>query len=112
MHGREAHAGRPFGGQRRETMTRRGFLTLAAFAVAGAAAAAQAPELASPKLRVEWGEFKTLYDGKKAVVVDVRDAQSYEAGHIPGALSVPLAEVERRAGELKELGKPVLLYCA
>jgi phage shock protein E len=45
-------------------------------------------------------------------VVDVRGTDAFEAGHIPGALSVPLAEVERRAAELKDLKKPIVLYCA
>ncbi|MCA1562550.1 MAG: rhodanese-like domain-containing protein [Acidobacteria bacterium] len=79
---------------------------------AGAPFAAQEEDLSSAKLRVEWDEFKPLYDAGKVVVVDVRGADAFEAGHIPGALSVPLAEVERRADELKALKKPIVVYCA
>jgi 3-mercaptopyruvate sulfurtransferase SseA len=95
-------------------MKRISALTIAVLALAGLTSriGAQAPDHASPKLRVEWTEFKKLYEAKQAVVVDVRDAASFEAGHIPGALSVPLDEVEQRAGELKKLGKPILTYCA
>jgi rhodanese-related sulfurtransferase len=71
-----------------------------------------AQDLSSPKLRVEWAEFKKLYDAQAAVVVDVRGSEAYEAGHIPGAMNVPLEDVERRSGELKKLSKPILLYCA
>ena len=74
--------------------------------------AAQEDELASPKLRIEWAEFKDAYDAGKVAVVDVRGTDAFEAGHIPGALSVPLAEVERRVAELKDLKKPIVLYCA
>ncbi|GAA3368307.1 metalloregulator ArsR/SmtB family transcription factor [Streptomyces sannanensis] len=35
-----------------------------------------------------------------AVVIDVRPAEEYAAGHIPGALALPLAELEARLGEL------------
>ncbi|HEX6976395.1 MAG TPA: hypothetical protein VF147_18440, partial [Vicinamibacterales bacterium] len=36
-------------------------------------------QLASPKLRIEWAEFKKLYDAGKVVVIDVREAVSFEA---------------------------------
>jgi Rhodanese-like domain len=85
---------------------------LLAFAVAAARAQSDDEVLSSPKLRITWDEFKKKYDGGKVIVVDVRDAGSFAAGHIPKALSVPLPEIERRAPELKKLKKPVVLYCA
>jgi rhodanese-related sulfurtransferase len=69
-------------------------------------------ELASPALRIEWPAFKKLYDARDVLVVDVRDRASFDAGHIPGAISVPLNDVERRADELKKSGKPIVVYCA
>jgi rhodanese-related sulfurtransferase len=44
------------------------------------------------------------------VVLDVRPPEEYAAGHIKGALSVPLAELERRLAELPR-GKRVVAYC-
>ncbi|WND40171.1 metalloregulator ArsR/SmtB family transcription factor [Streptomyces sp. BB1-1-1] len=46
----------------------------------------------------------------RAVVLDVRPLEEYLAGHIPGALSIPLAELEAR---LEELSNPVevVAYC-
>jgi rhodanese-related sulfurtransferase len=75
-------------------------------------AAGQATEVSAQKLRIEWTEFKKLYDGKKVVVVDVRDAESFASGHVPGALSVPLGQVEARTAELKQLNQPIVLYCS
>ena len=69
-------------------------------------------ELASPRLRIEWAEFKKLYDAKKIAVVDIRGADAFRNGHIPGARSVPLDEVEGAAKTLKALGTPVVTYCA
>jgi rhodanese-related sulfurtransferase len=63
-------------------------------------------------LRIDWAKFKKAYDENSVVVVDVRSADAFEAGHIPRAVSVPLDEVERRAAELQKLGKPIVLYCA
>ena len=72
----------------------------------------QEEDIYSPKLRIGWDEFKKLYDEKKIVVVDVRDAGAFEAGHIPQARSIPLDEAEKRAGDLKKQKKPIVTYCA
>lgn len=57
--------------------------------------------------RVELLERVRLGD---AVVVDLRPAEEYEAGHIAGALSIPLAELEARLAELPA-GVEVVAYC-
>lgn len=44
------------------------------------------------------------------IVLDVRPSGEYEAGHIPGALSVPMEELERRLTELPK-DKEVIAYC-
>jgi rhodanese-related sulfurtransferase len=46
----------------------------------------------------------------EATVLDVRPAEEYQVGHIPGALSVPLAELKRRIGELPRT-REVVAYC-
>jgi rhodanese-related sulfurtransferase len=57
-------------------------------------------------------EATQLMNRSDALVVDVRDAAEYAKGHILGAKSVPLAEIERRAGELdKHKSKPVIVHC-
>jgi len=75
-------------------------------------ATASAQEISSAELRVAWAEFKKAYDAKRVLVVDVRGQEAYEAGHIPGSISVPLDDVEKRVAELKKTGKPIVLYCA
>lgn len=44
------------------------------------------------------------------VVVDVRPAAEYRAGHIAGAVSLPLAEITRRLGTLPR-DRQVVAYC-
>lgn len=44
------------------------------------------------------------------VLLDVRPDVEYQAGHLPGAISVPLDELERRLGELPK-GKTIVAYC-
>ncbi|MBM4367901.1 MAG: metalloregulator ArsR/SmtB family transcription factor [Deltaproteobacteria bacterium] len=43
-------------------------------------------------------------------VLDVRPAEEYRAGHLPGAVSVPLGELERRLAELPR-DREVVAYC-
>ena len=53
-----------------------------------------------------------LMNRDDALVVDLRPAAEYAGGHILGARNIPLAELERRAGELdKHKAKPVILHC-
>jgi rhodanese-related sulfurtransferase len=57
-------------------------------------------------------EAKRLIDGG-AVVVDVRGPVSYGERHIPGAISVPLATLQRAipATLSQAIAKPVVVYC-
>src|ERR671915_2242196 len=50
-----------------------------------------------------------LADGE-VVLVDVRPAEEYAAGHIEGARSIPLAELERRLAELPDDAE-IVAYC-
>ncbi|HKV29499.1 MAG TPA: metalloregulator ArsR/SmtB family transcription factor [Candidatus Dormibacteraeota bacterium] len=44
------------------------------------------------------------------VILDVRPADEYVAGHVPTAVSVPLVELRRRLRELPR-GKEIVAYC-
>jgi rhodanese-related sulfurtransferase len=57
------------------------------------------------------GDAVRLVNGG-ALVLDVRDAGEYEAGHIIDARSVPAKEVAQRADSLKKFKeKPVVICC-
>jgi rhodanese-related sulfurtransferase len=47
-----------------------------------------------------------------ARLVDVRTPGEFAGGHLPGAVNVPLAEIEGRMRELKGGDSPVVVYCA
>jgi len=46
-----------------------------------------------------------------ALLVDVRTPEEYSAGHIDGAVNIPVAELEARLGELGEKQRSVVVYC-
>lgn len=43
-------------------------------------------------------------------VLDVRPSEEYQAGHLPGAVNIPLAEIEGRLGKLPK-NKEIVAYC-
>jgi phage shock protein E len=84
-----------------ETLLLTGLLLL----VATALATFRAPEAAKPsRLR------DVLEDG--ALLLDVRSVFEYHAGHAPGAVNLPLDELEDRLPELGPPGRPIVVYCA
>jgi 3-mercaptopyruvate sulfurtransferase SseA len=60
--------------------------------------------------RVTLEDAKAAYDDGKAVFVDVRDSSSYVAGHIPGAVLMPISEMPTRSGELNPKSW-IIPYC-
>lgn len=46
----------------------------------------------------------------EVIVLDVRPPDEYAAGHIPGAVSIPIAELEQRLQELPP-GREIVAYC-
>ena len=46
-----------------------------------------------------------------AALVDVRSPGEFSGGHIPGAVNIPVDEVEQRAGEIGAGSRPVVVYC-
>jgi rhodanese-related sulfurtransferase len=49
-------------------------------------------------------------DRGEVVLLDVRPAVEFHAGHLPGAISIPLDELEERLDELPA-GKLIVAYC-
>lgn len=54
-------------------------------------------------------DWERIGDGG-ALLVDVRDPSEYAAGHVPGAINLPLADLRRRHGELPR-DRDIWLLC-
>jgi rhodanese-related sulfurtransferase len=48
--------------------------------------------------------------GDGAQLVEVLPAEDYDWAHLPGAVSLPLKELDARAGQL-DRSRPVIVYC-
>ncbi len=59
-------------------------------------------------------EVEELWHNQTAVMVDSRPVSDFRRGHIPGAVSVPLEEVQNRAYDLGgrvPSDRPLVIYC-
>jgi len=60
--------------------------------------------------RISLADAKTALETGSAVFVDVRIAEAYAVDHIPGALNLPLGEIEARLDEL-DPSQWIVTYC-
>ena len=58
-------------------------------------------------------EAKEIMDTQEGyVILDVREQDEYDAGHIPGAILIPYTKIEEKAeGILTDKGQLILVYC-
>ena len=61
-------------------------------------------------MHVTVSELKSVMDDDDAVVIDVREPNEYDAGHVPGATLMPLAMVPLKHSELPR-DKTIYLIC-
>jgi precorrin-6B methylase 2 len=73
---------------------------------------AERDPLNDPSLRVPLSDFKRRWCRGDVLVVDVRDKDSYRAGHIPRAVSIPLDVLGDHVAELRKETRPIVTYCS
>ena len=58
-------------------------------------------------------EAKKIMDsGEEHIVLDTREHDEFDEGHIPGAILIPYTEIENKAEEmLPDKDKLILVYC-
>lgn len=60
---------------------------------------------------VEPEQATQLYNRDDAVFVDLRAENAYLSAHLPGAVNLPLAQLDQKVEKLKQYGeRPVILY--
>jgi rhodanese-related sulfurtransferase len=82
------------------------------FVISGSllAAAGIFATLAFVRLRSASAEAHDMVQ-KGAVLLDVRTAAEFQAGHLPGAINIPVAELAGRAAEVGPPTRAVVTYC-
>lgn len=69
----------------------------------------QAPERAEVQ-RISAEDLRERMKSGNVVVVDVRDANSFEGSHIPGSINIPMASIESNLDQLPK-NKEIVAYC-
>tara|TARA_Y100001970_G_C13881770_1_gene674180 strand:- start:330 stop:734 length:405 start_codon:yes stop_codon:yes gene_type:complete len=52
-----------------------------------------------------------LSNQDKTLIIDVRDSDSFDAGHITASKNIPLKDLSRRSNEIKNDDKFIVLVC-
>jgi phage shock protein E len=62
---------------------------------------------------IDWDAFIAAADEPNVLILDARSAEQFAAGHIRGAVNVPLPEfsVGRLAEAIGRADRPILIYC-
>jgi len=53
--------------------------------------------------------WQMMADG--AALVEVLPAEEYEAEHLPGAINIPLQQLDRQTTAVLQQDQPVIVYC-
>jgi thioredoxin 1/putative thioredoxin len=69
------------------------------------------PVLPRPEGAIKARELAQLLKDRQVAAVDTREASAFGRAHIPGAINMPLDEIEGRLAELHMLGADPILYC-
>lgn len=58
-------------------------------------------------------DAKNIMDsGEEHIILDVREQDEFDAGHIPSAILIPYTEIENKAEEIiPDKNKQILVYC-
>ena len=59
---------------------------------------------------IDRGRVRELLD-QGAQLVEVLPSAEYEEDHLPGAISIPLRQIDRQADTLLDRNRPVIVYC-
>lgn len=86
-------------------------LALAGCSTATSVNAKTSDQAAAPSVQqISMNEAVKALQNQQVVFVDVRTADEYKQGHVPGAILIPLADLENRRNEIPK-DKKVLLIC-
>jgi rhodanese-related sulfurtransferase len=86
-------------------------VALAALSVVSVALAAEEQAIRNvPRISID--ELKVLMEKDAVLVIDVRDADAFAKGHIPGAVNVDYTKVLDQAGRFTGETRTIVTYCA
>ena len=61
--------------------------------------------------RISVADAKKAFDDGSAVFIDTHLKNAYDDGHIPGAINIPVAELDLKVNTIPK-GKKIIAYCS
>ncbi len=87
-------------------------LSLALVLVSGALIAGELQQQISGVKQVGPAEATHMVNHKDALLLDVREKSEHQDGLLPGAVSIPLGEIEQRLADLEKYRqRPLIVFC-
>lgn len=59
---------------------------------------------------IQGGEARKMV-GTGATLLDVRSTDEFSRGHLPGAVNIPIEDLDRRLPEVGSIDRDVVVYC-
>jgi rhodanese-related sulfurtransferase len=60
---------------------------------------------------IELDEVQRLLADEQAQLVEVLPVEEYDDEHLPGAINIPLKELDRETTRVLDRTRPVIVYC-
>lgn len=64
-----------------------------------------------PSQRIDRDRVRELLREEQAQLVEVLPGSAFEALHLPGAINIPLADLDREQTSRLDPARPVIVYC-
>jgi rhodanese-related sulfurtransferase len=61
-------------------------------------------------IEIKRDEVRHMVEGG-AALVEVLPTEEYEAEHLPGAINIPLPQLDRQSTAVLQRDQPVIVYC-
>jgi phage shock protein E len=61
--------------------------------------------------KIDIDGLRSLLDRGDAQVVEVLPAEEYEEEHLPGAINLPLKQLDAESAAVLDRERPVIVYC-
>lgn len=68
-------------------------------------------ELFPPQIFSNMNSIEEILKNPSATLIDVRSPMEYATDQLPGAMNIPVEQIQLQAMEIQKMSKPILVFC-
>ena len=89
------------------------YIVVLSFVVLLALTGCQGPAAENTYQQITQEKAKEMMESQEVLILDVREQEEFDAGHVPGAVLLPVGTITKHtaAATIPELDSVVLVYC-